>query len=388
MLAEPLAGIEPVRGDRLAQRRQAGDAVRGRPRSMSAVAAAPRHVVGHREGRDQARRIGAAGAGDVERGAVIGRGADEGQAERDVDAAREVDGLDRDQRLVVIHAERRIVGRARGRMKQRVGRRGAAHLDAVRAQSLDGRCDHAAFLVAHGALLAGMRIECGDGKARARDAEQRLQAGRGDAAHAHDRLRVEGPDRLRQRKMDGDRHDAQLRAGQHHRDLDRMVGGARCELGQELGMAGMREARVLQRLFLDRIGGEARDLAGERQRDGAFDGLDRGRRIGGIGMAGPDRRPQAHRQDRQRRGKDAARLGRMGDLLAGERRRRSRARARQAGRDRRETKNGRACRAPAKPGLEGQFAADAGRLAHRDGERRGRGHGLISMVAARLNSRM
>ena len=41
-----------------------------------------------RERGDQARRIGAAGAGDVERRAVVGRGPHEGQAERDVDAAR------------------------------------------------------------------------------------------------------------------------------------------------------------------------------------------------------------------------------------------------------------------------------------------------------------
>ena len=62
---------------------------------------------------DQARRIGAAGAGDVEGGAVVGRGAHERQAERDVDGMIESQRLDRDQRLVVIHAQSGVVSRAR-----------------------------------------------------------------------------------------------------------------------------------------------------------------------------------------------------------------------------------------------------------------------------------
>ena len=52
-------------------------------------------------------------AGDVEGGAVVGRGAHERQAEGDVHAAVEVEHLDRDQRLVVIHADGRVVARAR-----------------------------------------------------------------------------------------------------------------------------------------------------------------------------------------------------------------------------------------------------------------------------------
>jgi hypothetical protein len=45
--------------------------------------------------------------------------------------------------------------------------------------------------------------------------------------------------------------------------------------------------------------------------------------------------------------------------------------------------------APGQPSLEAEFAADAGRLAHGDGERQRPGHGfLISMVATRRRSRM
>ena len=71
---------------------------------MCALAAAIRAA--SRRARYQARRIGAAGAGDIEGGAVIGRRADERQAERDVDAVVEGERLDRDQRLIVVHADR------------------------------------------------------------------------------------------------------------------------------------------------------------------------------------------------------------------------------------------------------------------------------------------
>ena len=66
-----------------------------------------RHARGEPQRRDQARRIGLAGAGNVEGRAVIGRGAHERQAERDVDGVLERERLDRDQRLVVIHADAR-----------------------------------------------------------------------------------------------------------------------------------------------------------------------------------------------------------------------------------------------------------------------------------------
>ena len=50
---------------------------------------------------------------DAKRRAVVGRGADEGKAQAHIDAAVEVQRLHRDQRLVVIHAEDRVIKRAR-----------------------------------------------------------------------------------------------------------------------------------------------------------------------------------------------------------------------------------------------------------------------------------
>ena len=136
---------------------------------------------GQRQRRHQARRIGLAGAGDVEGGAVIGRGAHERQAERHVHRVVEGQRLDRDQRLVVIHAERDVVARARPLVEQRVGRQRPDGVDALRPQLLDRRRHDGAVLLAERAFFAGMRIEPGDRDARARDAEARGEIARDDA---------------------------------------------------------------------------------------------------------------------------------------------------------------------------------------------------------------
>jgi hypothetical protein len=121
---------------------------------------------------------------------VVRRGPHERQAQRDIDAAGEVHRLDRDQRLVVIHAEDRIVGGARRGMEQRVGGRGPPRIDAVALQHLDRRRDHAAFLVAHRALLAGVGIEGRHREPRTFDAEQGLQSCRRQATSPHDLVSV------------------------------------------------------------------------------------------------------------------------------------------------------------------------------------------------------
>ena len=101
------------------------------------------------------------------------------------------------------------------------------------------------------------------------------------------------------------------------------------QLGQELGVAGMPEARILQRLLLDRIGGEAGDLAGLRQPGGALDRLERRRRHWpGSGWPAVAGALQPHRQHRQRRREHRGSFGGRGDLahrhgeaeLAGQRR--------------------------------------------------------------------
>ena len=175
ILAERFPGGQTVAADDLAQRRQIVDPAHD-------AAAASRRLIaggqpgGERERGDQARRVGAAGAGDVEGGAVIGRGAHERQAERHVDGVVEGERLDRDQRLVVIHAQRGVVGRARARRGTWCRRAAVRARRCRRRRSrVDRRRDDRGVLVAERAVLAGMRIEAGDGEARAGDAEAARQ---------------------------------------------------------------------------------------------------------------------------------------------------------------------------------------------------------------------
>src|SRR5512145_618820 len=57
---------------------------------------------------DQAARVGAPGAGDVERGAVVDRGAHERQTERHVHALTESGVFQHRQSLIVVHGEKTV----------------------------------------------------------------------------------------------------------------------------------------------------------------------------------------------------------------------------------------------------------------------------------------
>ena len=187
---------ETVPADDLAQRRQVVDGAHARRASGAAYRRAAESRAASRSAAIRLPRIGAAGAGDVEGGAVIGRGAHERQAERDVDRVIERQRLDRDQRLVVIHRERRVVALARRLMEHRVGRQRAARVDALGHEPLDRGPHDRQVLLAERAFLARMRIEAGDGEARMRDAEAVAQIARHDAAGLDDEIGGE----LRQRR--------------------------------------------------------------------------------------------------------------------------------------------------------------------------------------------
>src|SRR5579859_4671673 len=104
----------------------------------SAMGAALRHLGRQLQRRDQTVGARLAGAGQTEGGAVIGRGADEGQAEGDIDPAMKIERLDRDQHLVVIHAERHVIGRPRFGMEQGIARQRPSGVDAFGLQRGDG----------------------------------------------------------------------------------------------------------------------------------------------------------------------------------------------------------------------------------------------------------
>ena len=141
------------------------------------------------ERRDEARRARAAGAGDVEGGAVVGRGAHEGQPERHVDGMIERERLDRDQRLIVIHRERRVVAAPRGGVKHRVGRKRPARVDAFARN-----CATAGATTARSSSpSAPSSPACGFRPASARRGcampKRSLQIARDDPAGVHDQMR-------------------------------------------------------------------------------------------------------------------------------------------------------------------------------------------------------
>ena len=111
-----------------------------------------------------------------------------GNPERDVDGVLEGDRLDRDQRLVVIHADRAVIGLARGGVEQGVRRQRAANRDALGAQGFDGRRDDVEIFGAERAVLAGMRVEAGDDEARMGEAETGFQIPDHDAGGRDDQF--------------------------------------------------------------------------------------------------------------------------------------------------------------------------------------------------------
>ncbi len=134
-----------------------------------------------------------------------------------------------------ISADGDIIGGARRRVEQRVGRQRAAYIDAFRPQRLDGRAHHLFILAADGAVLAGMRIEPADHEPRAREAEAALLVARDDAAGLDQELTGQEPRHISNWDVDGGRHHGQLfRPQQHHRTQRRFAG----EVREEFGVAG------------------------------------------------------------------------------------------------------------------------------------------------------
>ena len=146
-----------------------------RPRRGAAAArprrGSSRQPVGELERRDEARRVGDPLSGDVERRAVIGGRAHERQAERDIDAVIEGEGLDRDQALVVIHRQRHVVARPRLGMEHRIGGKRPDDVNSFGPQGLDRGPDDGDLLPPHRSALPRVGIEPGDRQARPSHAE-------------------------------------------------------------------------------------------------------------------------------------------------------------------------------------------------------------------------
>ena len=92
---------------------------------------------------------------------------------RVVDSVIEGECLDRDERLVVIHAQRRIVGGARPLVEQRIGGKRTSCIDPLRDELRDSRRYDRAIFLAERTRFAGMRVEPGNHKPRTHELKTR-----------------------------------------------------------------------------------------------------------------------------------------------------------------------------------------------------------------------
>ena len=202
---------------------------------------------------------------------------DDRQAQGDVDRFAEGDQLDRDQSLIVVAGDHRVERAGGGATEDRVGRDRAGDVDAGGAAPLDGRREDAALLAADEALFPGVRIEAGEGEARARHAEARQLVVR-QADRGVDALRGEEPRDIGERDMHGGEDDVQTVRVEQHPD----IGGVR-EVRQQVGVAAPGQAGGGPGRFVDRGGGDGVDAARLRV---ANRGDDRG--VGGAAGVGRD----------------------------------------------------------------------------------------------------
>ena len=275
VLSERFAGRQRMLTNDLAQRRQVVD---------RAHAGCARHPGGQPQRRDQARRIGPAGAGDVEGGAVIGRGANERQPQRDVDGVVERQRLDRDQRLVVIHADRAVIGFARGFVEHGVGRQRPPDLDALAAQDFDGRRHDALLLGAERAVFAGMGLRP--------DIARRGLAMPKRAFRSAATMRAVVTIRSADSCAIASRSERWMVTGTTASAGDHSIitgcgasAAVRGQFGEKFGMAGMPKSGAVEHALGDRIGDDRAGPSGDDIADRLADRGDGRVRAGVIGLA-------------------------------------------------------------------------------------------------------
>ncbi len=139
---------------------------------------------------------------------MVWRGADEGKSQRRVHAIIEGERLGRNQCLIVINADRHVIGFARRRMKHRVGGQWPESLDALCAQPVDGGADNCVILLAKRTAFTRMRVHPLTAR-RGRAMPNRLVRSRAviRAVSTRSIFRQRLGDRI-QRNVDRDRHGA------------------------------------------------------------------------------------------------------------------------------------------------------------------------------------
>ena len=238
---------------------------------------------------------------------MIGAGADNRQAQGDVDAIVKIKRFQRDQCLIVVHAQRHIIAIAGVRGEQAIGAVRAGDRDSLGRQRSHRRCDDRGVFAAHSPVFTGMRIECGDGNTGRDDPEIAHQCHCHDPGLALNQGAGQQAWHILQGNVYRQRHRPQSRPGQHHHRIARRVGTGG---GNKFGLAGKVEADFGEPRFGDWRSDQCCGFAGAGQL-GRFG--QRGQRQfcaraaghpGGIGTIGSG-------QHRQCVAKQLERLGRV-----------------------------------------------------------------------------
>src|SRR3981189_2158938 len=107
---------------------------------------------------------------------MMGRRAYERQPEREVDGAIELERLERDQALIVIHRDRCVEGEFTVTLdKGSIGRERSVGVDSDASCAPDRGINHPGFLIAKKAIFARVRIKTEHSNSRRRNPEATAQ---------------------------------------------------------------------------------------------------------------------------------------------------------------------------------------------------------------------
>ena len=104
---------------------------------------------------------------DIEGGAVVDAGADDGEAEGGIDGGVEGEGFEGDVALIVVHADDGVGAAASFREEGGIWRQGSGDADSSGGGGVDGWDDEAfLFLVSEEPVFSGVWVEPADGEVR------------------------------------------------------------------------------------------------------------------------------------------------------------------------------------------------------------------------------
>ena len=233
---------------------------------------------------------------------MIHRGAHKGQPQGDVDAFAEAGVFQHRQTLVVIHGQHGIGALQHKGLEKRVGRIRAVDIHAAGAQCFQRGDDDVDFFMPQMAAFAGMRVEAGNEDIRVFHAEFAAQILRENGGHRFNQRPVDGGGNVFKRQVGGGQRHAQAAAGEHHHHL---AGAA--FFGQVFGVAGKRNAGIVENAFVQRRGHQRGKFARLHALIGAVEQLQHIRRVFCAQAAGFARRAQGNMQHFEHAGGRCAR---------------------------------------------------------------------------------